>query len=94
MNCSPLVAKLNLIVEIKDWIDQTDDHIENISNEIMKDCNLKLSHLLSIMVSASYQDNIFFRLIEEKVAKGIVQKSYEDVVKSLLNIDVKRSFLA
>ena len=91
MNCSPIMEKLKLMIQIKHWIDQTDEVCSNIPREVIKDCNLKLSHLLSIMVSASYQDNIFFRLIEEKAAKGIVQKSYDDVVKSLLNIEVKKS---
>lgn len=91
MKGSILMSKLQTMIDIKDWIDKTDSEIQHIPREVMKDCNLKLSHLLSIMVSASYQDNLFFRLIEEKAAKGIIQKSYDDVVKSLLSIELKKS---
>lgn len=91
MNCSPLVQKLKLIIEMKDWMESTNKIIPTAPIVEVKDFNLKLSHILSMMVSANYQDNIFFKLIEEKAAKGLVQKTFEDQVKTLINTGLKRA---
>ena len=90
LSCRGLDKKIHSIIEIEDWIEHTNLNISSSSKEIVKDCNLKLSHLLSLMASASYTDNIFFKLIEEKAARGTVQKSFEDEVKNLLRIEVKK----
>ncbi|MAZ47295.1 MAG: hypothetical protein CME65_01950 [Halobacteriovoraceae bacterium] len=85
-----LKEKVVSIIHIDEWIGRTIDQIDLISLDELKDLNLKLSYLLSVMVSASYEDNIFFKLIEEKAAKGKVQRSFEDEVKNLLNLDIKK----
>jgi hypothetical protein len=86
-----LDKKIKSIIDIDDWINETNNNISESSKDMVKDCNLKLSHLLSIMASASYADNIFFKLIEEKAGRGIVQKSFEDEVKDLLSIELKKA---
>lgn len=83
--------KIILIIEIDKWIMETHPKLEDSSKDFVKDCNLKLSHLLSIMASASYADNLFFKLIEEKGSRGIVEKTFEDEVKDLLSIEVKKA---
>jgi hypothetical protein len=85
-----LDKKIQSIIEIDNWINEVNIDISENSRDKIKDCNLKLSHLLSIMASASYTDNIFFKLIEEKSGRGVVQKSFEDEVKNLLSIEVKK----
>ena len=35
------------------------------------------------MNSTSYEDNIFFKLVEEKTSKGVIKRSFEDEVKHL-----------
>lgn len=85
-----LKEKVVSIIHIDEWIGRTINQIDLISLDELKDLNLKLSYLLSVMVSASYEDNIFFKLIEEKAAKGKVQRSFEDEVKNLLNLDLKK----
>lgn len=84
-SCRKLNDKVDFIIQIDAWIEENAAFTSDISLDELKNLNLKLSHLLSIMASASYQDNIFFKLIEEKAARGTVQKSFEDEVKSLLS---------
>lgn len=85
-----LNQKVQSIIQLDIWIEDAMEHLEDISLDELKDLNLKLSYLLSVMASASYQDNIFFKLIEEKVAKGKVQRSFDDEVKNLLNLNLKK----
>ena len=78
-------------MHINNWMNKMDQNIEKVSSQTLNNCNLKLSHLMSIMTSASYEDNIFFKLIEEKAARGVSKKSFEDEVKTLLSIDFDES---
>jgi hypothetical protein len=82
-NCRSIGDKLRLVISLDNWIEGQNNQI-NTSNQVqLKDTNLKLSHLLSIMVSANSADNIFFRLMEEKMERGASMKSFDDEVKSL-----------
>lgn len=88
--CRDLHDKVQFIIEIDKWIQDNLAFIDEVTLDELKDLNLKLSHLLSIMASASYHDNIFFKLIEEKAARGTVQKTFEDEVKSLLSLRLQK----
>ena len=82
--CRGLDAKLRSLIAIKNWLKSFLDSPVKISPQELKDLNLKLTHLLSIMCSISYEDNIFFKLVEEKTSKGVIKRSFEDEVKALL----------
>lgn len=82
-NCRRIADKLVLVTQLNDWIEKQQDQLGTSNLVELKDTNLKLSHLLSIMVSANPGDNIFFRLMEEKMEKGSSMKSFDEEVKSL-----------
>ncbi|MDH5414614.1 MAG: hypothetical protein OEW87_10790 [Flavobacteriaceae bacterium] len=88
--CKELTSTLKLIVKIEEWIKQTNEMAQSVEDSNLKDSNLKLSHLLSIMMSGNYENNIFFKLLEEKMLKGTVQKTFADEVKELSNINLKK----
>lgn len=89
--CKRLDKKLEGIIEVKQWL----NHIIEVQNTLtlteIKDCTLKLSHLLSIISSASYEDNLFFQLVEQKNLKGIVRKSFEEEVRELTKLYTKKT---
>ncbi|MCO4753539.1 MAG: hypothetical protein KC478_03610 [Bacteriovoracaceae bacterium] len=82
--CRGLDAKLRSLIAIKNWLKSYLDTPGEISPQELKDLNLKLTHLLSIMCSISYEDNIFFKIVEEKTSKGVIKRSFEDEVKALI----------
>ncbi|MEX1100155.1 MAG: hypothetical protein WEB87_07005, partial [Bacteriovoracaceae bacterium] len=86
-SCRDLDRKLRGILAIKNWLKNIIDQPDRVSLPVLKDHNLKLTHLLTIMCSISYEDNIFFKLVEEKTAKGVVKRSFEDEVKALLKLE-------
>lgn len=81
--CRGLDRKLESLLEIKACIKQLKTHQSGMELNTLKDYNLKLTHLLTIMSSTSYEDNIFFKLVEEKTSKGVIKRSFEDEVKQL-----------
>jgi len=85
--CQKLDQKLDKVLDIKNWIQNLNDSYQTLSSHELSDLTLKLTHLLSIMSATSYEDNIFFKLIEEKTSKGIVRRSFEDEVKQLTQSD-------
>jgi hypothetical protein len=82
-NCRSIGEKLRLVTSLDTWVEDQNDDVGALDLIELKDRNLKLSHLLSIMVSANAHDNIFFRLMEEKMERGASKKSFDDEVKSL-----------
>ena len=85
--CKGLFQKLQSILAIKNWLRDALSKPEKLSSQELKTINLKLTHLLTIMCSTSYEDNIFFKLVEEKTSKGVVKRTFEDEVKALLKLD-------
>lgn len=88
--CKELDKKIMSIIEIKNWLQHIMDSKESLSLTEVKDCTLKLSHLLSIMTSASYEDNLFFQLTEQKTLRGVVRKSFEEEVRDLNKLYLKK----
>lgn len=86
-SCKGLYEKLQSILAIKNWLKSVIDSPRKLSPNELKSGNLKLTHLLTIMCSTSYEDNIFFRLVEEKTSRGIVKRTFEDEVKALLKLE-------
>lgn len=82
--CRGIYQKLESILLIKNWLKEVLDQGAKISPKELKSINLKLTHLLTIMSSISYEDNIFFKLVEEKTAKGVIKRNFEDEVKALI----------
>lgn len=82
-SCRQLYRKLESLLEIKACLNELISHQNSIELNTLKDYNLKLTHLLTIMNSTSYEDNIFFKLVEEKTSKGVIKRSFEDEVKHL-----------
>ena len=78
-----LDKKIESIIAIKNWLQHTMEIKNDLTLSEVKDYTLKLSHLLSIMTSASYEDNIFFQLTEQKTLRGIVRKSFDEEVRDL-----------
>ena len=82
-SCRHLDRKLESLLEIKECIKSLIDNRDKMELNELKDYNLKLTHLLTIMASTHYEDNIFFKLVEEKTSKGVIKRSFEDEVKQL-----------
>ena len=76
--------KINSLIKVKNWLNQYSD-IDSIDDLTLNQVSLKLTHMLSILASTNYEDNIFFKVLEEKTAKGFVRRSFEDEVNSLLD---------
>ncbi len=88
--CKKLDKKLESTIEVKNWLQYIMDSKESLSLTEIKDCTLKLSHLLTIMTSASYKDNLFFQLTEQKTLRGVVRKSFEEEVRDLNKLYLKK----
>lgn len=82
-SCRNLNTNLERIVDIDSWINNCSKNIDYIDHFTIEKQNLDLSHLLGIMLSLNYEDNVFYKLIEEKSAKTTTQKSFSESVKSL-----------
>ncbi len=78
-----LDVKIRSLIEVKNWLSDVLAKRESLSQCEMKTASLKLTHLLSVLSSTNYEDNIFFRIIEEKTGKSFVKRSFEDEVRSL-----------
>lgn len=89
-SCKRLDQKLESVLAVKNWLKGVIECSGALSPADLKDANLKLTHLLTIMCSTSYEDNVFFKLIEEKAAKGVVKRSFEDEVKALLKLKLAK----
>lgn len=89
--CHGLHEKISQIADIEKWVYGNRHLGLSEKPESLKGFNLKFSHLLKVMVSASYEDNIFFKLTEEKTAKSLVHHSFDEVVQSLIQQDLKKS---
>lgn len=79
-----LDVKLNNLLQIKDWFKDIVSGMEGLDKESLRICTLKITHLLTIMSSYNYDDNIFFKIIEEKTSRGVVRRTFEEEIKSLL----------
>lgn len=86
-----LDKKLESIIEIKNWLHHVFAAKADLSMLELKDFTLKLSHLLSIMTSASYEDNLFYQLTEQKTLRGVVRKSFEEEVRDLNKLYIKNA---
>lgn len=86
-SCRHLDRKLESLLEIKNCIREVMLKKNSLELKELKDYNLKLSHLLTIMSSTSYEDNVFFKLVEEKTSKGVLKRSFEDEVKQLIKLN-------
>ena len=85
--CRGLRQKLQSVLLVKNWLKGVIESSEELGPSQTKSANLKLTHLLTIMCSTSYEDNIFFKLVEEKTSKGVVKRTFEDEVKALLKLE-------
>jgi len=83
--------KVEFLVIVKDWLFDLFEDIESIPQDELKLSSLKLAHILSMISSTNYDDNIFFKILEEKTAKGFVKRSFEDEVKCLISKREKAS---
>lgn len=89
-SCKGLYQKLQSILAIKNWLKSILDQPDSLSPQELKNSSLKLTHLLTIMCSTHYEDNVFFKLIEEKTARGVVKRTFEDEVKELVKAGQER----
>jgi len=80
-----LDQKIKSLVKVKVWLSQYSE-IEEMDNLEINQASLKLTHILSILASTNYEDNIFFKVLEEKTAKGFIKRSFNDEVNSLMNM--------
>jgi hypothetical protein len=85
-HCKKLDKKIQNILIIKNWLQSIIVDASKHSLVELKDYTLKLSHLLTIMSSTSYEDNVLFKLVEEKTKVGFSRKSFEDEVKDLFKV--------
>lgn len=83
--CKNLDRKINSLLEVKNWLRHTMININSVNSTEVNNAALKLSHILTIISSTSYEDNIFFKLTEEKTSKGIIKRTFEEEVKALSN---------
>ncbi len=83
-HCRKIVEKINLINQLNEWVENSYSNKHQVNLADIKNSNLKLTHLLSIMVSANPSDNLFFQLIEEKTERVASLKSFDEEVKGLV----------
>ena len=81
--CKKLDQKINSLLEVKNWLKHVLLNISKLDTTEINNSALKLSHILTIVSSTSYEDNIFYTLTEEKTSRGVVKKSFEEEVKAL-----------
>ncbi len=90
--CRGLRSKLESLLAIKNWLKSAMAQSKQAPSHELKNRNLKLTHLLTIMCSISYEDNVFFKLVEEKTSRGVIKRTFEDEVKALLKLeDLRKS---
>lgn len=82
-HCRRIADKITLINHLNDWVENCHSYAGKINLVELKNSNLKLSHLLSIMVSANSHENIFFQLVEEKTERATSLKSFDEEVRGL-----------
>jgi hypothetical protein len=75
--------KINSLIQVKRWLSDY-SRLDSIDDLEINQVSLKLTHILSMIASTNYEDNIFFKILEEKTAKGFVKRSFEDEVNSLV----------
>jgi len=81
--CKKLDQKINSLLEVKNCLKHVLLNMSKLDITEINNSALKLSHILTIVSSTSYEDNIFYKLTEEKTSRGIVKRSFEDEVKAL-----------
>jgi hypothetical protein len=81
--CKELDKKINNFLEVKNWLKHVLLKIDKLDSMEINNSALKLSHILTIVSSTSYEDNIFYKLAEEKTSRGVTKRSFEDEVKAL-----------
>lgn len=79
-----LDQKIKCLVKVKNWLNQY-SNISSIDSLEINQVSLKLTHILSILGSTNYEDNIFFKVLEEKTTKGFIRRTFEDEVHSLVS---------
>ena len=84
--CKKIDEKLLCLLEIKEWFIGMVEGMQSLSQADLKNYNLKLTHLLTVMNSISYEDNVVFKIIQEKTSRGLVKRSFEDEVRSLKSL--------
>jgi hypothetical protein len=87
--CRSVTEKLKTLISIKTWIDHIESRKEDLEIYTLEECNLKLSHLLAMMTSTCEENNIIFKLIREKTSCSVTHNSFDDEVKSLMDIEYK-----
>jgi hypothetical protein len=81
--CKKLDKKINSLLEVKNWLKHVLLNLNKLDTTEINNSALKLSHILTIVSSTSYEDNIFYKLTEAKTSRGIIKRSFEDEVKAL-----------
>ena len=82
--CKQLDIKLHCLLEVKDWFKNIIANIDGLEKEILKSHTLKITHLLTLMSSGSYADNIFFKILEEKTSRPYLARTFEEEIKELI----------
>lgn len=80
-----LSERLKMLNRIMLWVSEVDEKILNFDVNDTKSCNLKLTHLLSLMNSSSDESNLIFALIEEKAERSCSSPSLSEEVKKLFS---------
>lgn len=89
-----LEQRFATVIKMKVWIKSCLNSVGELNSAALDNLNLKLSHILSLMSGASYEDNLFFRLIEEKTSKSQTRKRLEEEVDELVKEYVHRYKIA
>lgn len=89
MVCRSITEKFKTLISIQTWINHIDSRKDELEIYTLEECNLKLSHLLAMMTSTCEQNNVIFRLIQEKTSCSVTHNSFDDEVKSLMDIEYK-----
>ena len=84
-----LKMDIQCLGDIENWISNQENFIQDVT--ILNQMNLKLSHLLSKLLSSSCTDNLLFKLLEEKASHFSVKTSLRDEVRNLEYFKVKKT---
>jgi len=90
-NCKKIDTLVQSIIDIENEISKIMEKKHELSEENFKNINSKLSHLLSLMTSASYSENTLFKLCEEKVTKQNLKKTFVEEVREFLDSNHKKA---
>lgn len=78
-----LCEKVDMLSQLELWVGQVKKDLIRLEPMALKNCTLKLGHILSLINTSSQDNNIFFSLLEIKLERSCSCLDLNDEVKAL-----------